>query len=248
MHYQLAFEPFFWLSPAFYTLRKTAPKNWESLYEGLKNELPQSGLNDGISAAAPLNDALLKAEDIEQAPMWQHKYIFMSTEEGLLLIHPHRAHSAVLYAQFIEQLAHTQGAMQQLLFPEVLSLQPDEMILMNNLLPDLRAIGFDLEQLSPDSFSIQGIPAQLANQSPLPVLEEILHHVRERGADTQLEWQRQIALSLAESAAIPSGKTLTDSEMRDLVTRLFALPSHRCTADGKTIVSLVTDEELAKRF
>jgi len=221
------------------------PKNWESLYEGLSAAAP---LNDGMSTAAPFNAALLSAEHIEQAPMWQHKYIFVSTEEGVLLIHPRRAHSAVLYAQFIEQLTNTQGAMQQMLFPEVLSLQPDEMVLMDHLLPDLRAIGFDLEQLSPDSFSIQGVPAQLASQSPLPVLEDILHQVRERGADTKQEWQKQIAVSLADAAAIPMGKSLTDSEMRDLVTRLFALPQYRRTVDGKTIVSLVKDEEISKRF
>ena len=181
--------------------------------------------------------------------MWQHgRYIFLSTDEGLLLIHPHRAHAAVLYAQFMEQLAHAQGAMQQLLFPEVLSLQPDGMILLEQILPDLRTIGFELEQLSPDSYSIQGVPAQIVNQSPIPVLEDILHQVRTCGASTQEQWRKQIAASLAEQAAIPSGKTLTDSEMRDIVTRLMALPNYRRTADGKTIVSLVTDEELSKRF
>lgn len=220
-------------------------KGWESFYEGIKNERPQSGLNE----AAMLPNEELLIPDATQAPLWQHgRYVFMSTEEGLLLIHPHRAHATVLYAQFMEQLAHAQGAMQQLLFPEILPLQPDEMVLIQQILPDLRAIGFDLEQLSPDSYTIQGVPAQLANQSPIPVLQDILHQVRSCGADTQEEWRKQIASSLAEQAAIPSSKTLTDNEMRDLLTRLMAMPNYRRTADGKTIVSLVTDEEISKRF
>ena len=217
---------------AIYPDRQQPIKGWESLYEGLSN--------NRITPNTP---------NIDSAPMWQHgRYIFLSTDEGLLLIHPHRAHAAVLYAQFMEQLAHAQGAMQQLLFPEVLSLQPDGMILLEHILPDLRTIGFELEQLSPDSYSIQGVPAQIVNQSPIPVLEDILHQVRTCGASTQEQWRKQIAASLAEQAAIPSGKTLTDSEMRDIVTRLMALPNYRRTADGKTIVSLVTDEELSKRF
>lgn len=224
---------------------KQPAKGWESLYEGLRNERPQGGLND---AASLLNEEMIRP-DAEQAPLWQHgRYLFMSTEEGLLLIHPHRAHAAVLYAQFMEQITHAQGAMQQLLFPEILSLQPDEMVLIKQILPDLRTIGFDLEQLSPDSYTIQGIPAQIANQSPIPVLQDILHQVRSCDADTQQEWRKQIAKSLAEQAAIPSGKTLTDSEMRDILTRLMALPNYRRTVDGKTIVSLVTDEEISKRF
>ncbi len=220
---------------AIYPDRQQPVKGWESLYEGLSN--------NRITPNTP------NTPNIDSAPMWQHgRYIFLSTDEGLLLIHPHRAHAAVLYAQFMEQLAHAQGAMQQLLFPEVLSLQPDGMILLEQILPDLRTIGFELEQLSPDSYSIQGVPAQIVNQSPIPVLEDILHQVRTCGASTKEQWRKQIAASLAEQAAIPSGKTLTDSEMRDIVTRLMALPNYRRTADGKTIVSLVTDEELSKRF
>ena len=122
------------------------------------------------------------------------------------------------------------------------------MVLLEHMLADLRAIGFELDQLSPDSYSIQSIPAQLSNQSALPVLQQIIQQVRERGADTQQEWREQIALSLAQSAAIPYGRTLTEPEMRDLVKRLVQLPSYRRMADGKTIVSVLTDEEINKRF
>ena len=178
--------------------------------------------------------------------MWQYggKYIFVQTESGLMMVNQHRAHIALLYHQFLEQLGHAQGAMQQLLFPEVLNLQADEMILAGQLLPDLQAIGFDLEQLSPDSYSIQGVPAQLANQSPLPVLQHIIRQVHERGADTQAEWREQIALSLAENAAIPYGKSLNETEMRDLISRLTQLSSYGRTPDGKTIISMMSDEEI----
>ena len=216
------------------------PTNWESLYEGL------SQTRDLETSASP--EPVIA--DVDSCPMWQYagKYILLPGATGLVLINQHRAHAAVLYAQFLEQLSHLQGAKQQLLFPEVISLPSDEMVLLEHMLADLRAIGFELDQLSPDSYSIQSIPAQLSNQSALPVLQQIIQQVRERGADTQQEWREQIALSLAQSAAIPYGKTLTEPEMRDLVKRLVQLPSYRRMADGKTIVSVLTDEEINKRF
>ena len=215
-----------------------APKNWESLYEGL-SEMP--------SAPTDLNAPIVPSES---APIWQYggKYIFVAMENGLMMINQHRAHVAVLYARFMEQLANTQGAMQQLLFPEVLTLTPDQMTSLLPLLPDLKAIGFDLEQLSPDSYAIQGIPSQLTNQSAVPVIQHILQQVRERGADTQREWREQIAMALAEQGAIVYGKTLTETEMRELVAQLIQLPSYRRTADGKIIVSILTDEEIEKKF
>ena len=217
-----------------------APKNWESLYDGLSE-------TRDLEISTPRETAI---PDAEHAPIWQYggKYILMPSEEGLMLISQHRAHTAVLYAQLMEQLENAQGAMQQLLFPEVISLPQDDMILMEQLQPDLRAIGFNLEQLSPDSYSIQGVPAQLAQQSPVPTLQHILTQVRERNADTRQEWREQIALTLAQNAAIPYGKTLTETEMREIVEKLFALPQFRRTSDGKTIVSLMTDEEINKRF
>ena len=215
-----------------------APKNWESLYEALST--PRD-LEISTSQEMMISDT---------APIWQYggKYIFVAVENGLLMINQHRAHVAVLYARFLEQLANTQGAMQQLLFPEVLTLTPDQMASLLPLLPDLKAIGFDLEQLSPDSYAIQGVPSQLTNQSAVPVIQHILQQVRERGADTQREWREQIALALAEQGAIVYGKPLTETEMRELVAQLIQLPSYRRTADGKTIVSLMSDDEINKRF
>jgi DNA mismatch repair protein MutL len=187
---------------------------------------------------------------MENCSLWQYsgKYILLQSAYGLVIIHQHRAHVAVLYSRFIEQLQHMQGAVQQLLFPEILSLPQDEMILVRSMLNDLRAIGFDMEQLSPDSYSIQGIPAQIGNLSAAPVLQEIITQVRDRGADTQSEWREQIAMSLAEKAAIPSGRQLTEEEMRDLVLKLVSLPQYRRTNDGKIILSLLSDEEINKRF
>lgn len=218
------------------------PKNWESLYSQPTEEIV---FRDSGSP------------EIQNIPIWQFngKYIilagasdFFPGTNGLVMINQHRAHVAVLFEQFKEQLANTQGSMQQLLFPEVLTLPQDEMVLVRHLSEDLRAIGFDLEQLSPDSYSVQGVPSQLANQSPIPVLQHILTQVRERGADTRNEWQVQIAQAMAESAAIPYGKTLTETEMRTIVQQLIQLPQYMRTPDGKIVLSILTEDEINKRF
>ena len=248
LHDQPVMKPDIQIDPTYNPFHKRgvvypdkAPKGWESLYEGMS-----APRNDGMSAS--LNDVLIS--DTESCPMWQYggRYILMPSEQGLVMINQHRAHVAVLYMQFLEQLAHAQGAMQQLLFPEVLNVTQYELVIVQQLHDDLRAIGFDVEQLSPDSFSIQAVPSQLANQSAIPVLQHILLQVRERGANTQVEWREQIAQTLAESAAIPYGKNLTEAEMRDIATRLFALPQYRRTPDGKIILSVLSDDEISKRF
>ena len=228
-----------------YASAQPVQPNWESLY-------PSSPQIPDWEANMPTEDttSLLSTQDIEHCTPWQfsEKYIVVATQRGLVLINQHRAHVAILYQQFIEQIAHTQGSTQQLLFPEVLTLSPDEIVLLEHLLPDLRAIGFELEQLSPDSYSIYSVPAQLVHVSPIPTLQHILSLVREQGIDTQSEWRKQIATALAENAAIPYGKALTIDEMRDLIQRLFQLPQVMRTQNGKKIVALLSNDDINKLF
>lgn len=240
-----SYNPFKKRDTIIYPDRQPTPRHWETLYEGLQK-------TDRLTDRTPAEheEPLLNAADLESCALWQYggKYILVPTQQGLVLVNQHRAHVAILHARFIDQIRLTQGAMQQLLFPEVLSLSPEDMVLLEQIADDLRTIGFDIEQLSPDSYSIQGVPAQLINQSPIPILQHILSQVRERGADTPTEWREQIARTMAESAAIPYGKTLTETEMRDMMQRLIALPQYHRTPEGKIILSLLSDDEISKRF
>ncbi len=235
------------------------PSGWDRLYTpspastdfsadaDSKNGFPA----DSTTALGPMTDtSSLFDYDWSSVSPWQYagKYILTPSPIGLLIIHQHRAHTAVLYAQYLDQLEHARGSMQQLLFPEILDLSADDMVLIATLLPDLRTIGFDLEQFGKTSYSVNAVPPLLGDQNPIPVLQHILQGVRETGANASDEWRKRIALSLAADTAIPNSKPLTETEMCDLLVRLFALPEYRHTQDGKRIISVLSDDDLSRRF
>ena len=224
------------------------PSGWEQLYpmdKGLR--IKEERLNSPDSETAfEYPNTLFLDSCAESSSMWQYsgKYIFLATERGLAIINQHRAHACVLYRLYMEQLSEAKGTTQKLLFPDVLELSAEDMLLIAPMVDELRHIGFDLEQLGKTSYSIYGQPAQLGQQNGVTALRHILDAVRDTSANVQEEWRKQIAMALANDTAIPYGKVLSEEEMRNLIKSLFALPSYLFTPDCKRVVKVLTDEEL----
>ncbi|MGN1247470.1 MAG: DNA mismatch repair endonuclease MutL [Paludibacteraceae bacterium] len=227
------------------------PTGWEQLYatdKGLR--IKDEGQNSLDSEIAETSEISLSPFVLPPSSRpWQYggKYIFVATEQGVAIINQHRAHACVLYDLYMSQLKEAKGATQKLLFPDVLELTVEDMLLIEPMVEELRHIGFDLEQFGKTSYSVYGLPAQLGQQSGVTALRHILDAVRDTGANVREEWRKQIAMALANDTAIPYGKTLTEEEMRDLVKNLFALSSYRYTPDNKRVMNLLTDDEIQKR-
>ena len=57
-----------------------------------------------------------------------------------------------------------------------------------------------------------------------------------------------LALSLAKAAAIVAGQVLTNEEMNSLVDGLFAVSTPNYTPDGKTVLSVLKEDDFEKLF
>ena len=220
-------------------------KEWNSLYESLSQRqttmpsMPQE----------PEEETLFEQPISDLVPYsYGGKYLLLPSNVGLMFIHQRRAHTRILYEQYLRQMNNQKGVSQQLLFPEVIDFTPDEMVLMDSILDQLRFVGFDIEQFSKNAYNIIGIPSLLGTQDIQTALRNILHVVQETGSNAVEEWRKRIALSLAYDTALLSGKTLSDDEAKHLVDELFTLPNYRRTPDGKTIVTVISDTELQRKF
>ena len=226
--------------------REHVTPHWQDLYEPLK----QSSQQSSQITLEPQQTEL--PHDLSEMPLHPQSvgggYICCPTDNGLLLVHARRAHVTILYNQLIVQLQNQQGASQQLLFPEQLIVSADEQVVLETLLPDLQHIGFELEKVADKQYDITAMPSMMANKNAETALRAIIARSAEGPTDVRSDMHQRIALTLAQSAAISMGKTLSEVEMSDLLTRLFALPSYRITPDGKTAVVLMSAEDIARRF
>ena len=229
---------------------------WSKLYQGFENDRVAVQLESETFEDAPVEELPAEASNPENLfaevsnPCYQYKgrYIVTSLKSGLAIIDQHRAHVRILFDQYLSNIRQQQGVSQQVLFPEIVEFTAAEAAVLPSLLEDLRFVGFDLSNLGNDNYAINGLPAGIENLDPVNLVKDIVGRAIETGCEVHEKICEAIALSLAKAAAIRPGKSLSPEEMDHLIASLFSCPDSNLTPGGKTIISMLTDEELEKRF
>ena len=222
-------------------------RNWQTLYDSAarqdtvpprRTDQSSDSLFDGGS-----NDSMT-GSPYQMAG----KYIVMPKAQGLILIDQHRAHALLLYDQCRKRLNEHNGEVQQLLFPEIWDVGLEDEPLVQSFIRYFRDLGFDLEPLTRGSYNVTGVPALLGCQNALLSLQQILDSLRELGGTAADERERRVAWAMAESAAMPYGRKLSEEEMTDMLTRLFQRSDFRLTPSGKTVAVLLDGDMIGNLF
>nr|WP_320037379.1 DNA mismatch repair endonuclease MutL [uncultured Bacteroides sp.] len=255
-------------NPNFNPFQKTASNysrpqvEWESLYGGVEKAEQRS---EPDYEPEVIDYPAFQDEEIEpeQTTLYDHetvaekssvqfqfkgRFILTSVKSGLMVIDQHRAHIRVLFDQYLQQIKNHQGVSQGVLFPEILELPASEAVVLQEISDDLAAIGFDLSNLGGGSYAINGVPSGIEGLSPVQLIRNMLHTAMEKGCDVKEEVQETLALTLSKAAAIVYGQVLGNDEMTKLVDSLFACATPNYTPDGKTVLSLLKEEDIEKLF
>ncbi len=221
--------------------------SWQQLYE--RRHEPQTQQQPTEEATKTLFE---HAESDEQADtlLYKNRFVLTTVKSGLMVIDRRRATERILYERILHQLEMQQSASQRTLFPEVLELTPDDNLLFKTLLPDLTALGFDIEPFGKQAYSINGVPALLTDApNTIGVLHNMLRCAKERDGRLQTELYESLAYEVAKSSAqARANATTTPEEMSQLINQLFACQNPNTTPDGKTIVRIISDSDLEKLF
>lgn len=183
-------------------------------------------------------------------PCFQYKnrYLVTTLKSGMAIIDQHRAHLQILFEQYQKSIRQQKAASQQMLFPAIVDFTPAEETILPLLLEDLSYSGFDLSNLGGGSYSINGIPDGMEGVDCVTLLKDIVAKAIDTGCKGNEEIGDMIAFSMASAQAIPVGKVLSSEEMDHLLASLFLCSNMNLTPDGKTILSMLTDDELENRF
>ena len=225
----------------------TVPNQWESLYEGLENGAiheevaQQPSFFDDDNIIEPQSPTEILSEKSPAHYQYKGKYLMTAVKSGLMIIDQHRASVRILYDRYASQQSSHVISTQRLLFPETVQFSPSEAVVMQQMMPELSHLGFDLSDLGGNTFAVNGIPAGLEGIDPKALLHEMVADV-----DTShlSPLTSHLSLRLAQSAAIPYGQILNNDEMESIINELFTCSNVNYTPDGKAILCILPQGDI----
>jgi DNA mismatch repair protein MutL len=139
-------------------------------------------------------------------------------------------------------------AIQQSLFPVSIELSVADAVVLEELLPDLKVLGYQIEPFGKQAFVLQGIPADLIQSNEKSALEKILEQYKHFTNEVKFSRREKLLRTLALQNAIKSGTILSLKEMQSLTDSLFECTIPNTTPNGKPTYLAFQKEELDKMF
>ena len=221
--------------------RNDVPKDWESLYEGLKPN--SSEQKDFFDVEPPSAEGIIE----EKAPthyQYKGRYIMTAVKSGLMIIDQHRAHVRILYDRYMQQMASSGHSSQKMLFPEVVQFPPSDIVMLQKVMPEMEHLGFELSDLGGGSYAVNGVPTGIEGVKIDSLIKDMVTTAMESGSLDTDAINHSLALSLARNAAIPQGQVLGNEEMETIVNELFTTSNVNYTPDGKSILCILKQHEI----
>lgn len=224
------------------------PQNWDTLYQITEQEEhTQLPLHPEESETEEIFQH--KSENKKHFFQIHNKYIISQIHSGFMLIDQQAAHERILFEQYKEHLENNKGSSQQSLFPSTLELSASDFALMNELLPELQTLGFQLRPFGKTTYIVDGIPADLGtNINEVKLVDQLLEDYKNNASELTLNKRENLARSLAKNAAIKPGTALDNESISDLIDALFACESPNISIHGKPTIITITLQELMDKF
>lgn len=187
---------------------------------------------------------------IIDAPILQihNTYIIAPTNKGFIVVHQQLAHERVLYDKYAETAFGKQMPTQKSLFPVTFELATADAVLLEDLMPELAVIGFQIEEFGTNTFVIQGTPADVLQGNEKHSIELLLEQFKHFSSDMKFSKREKVVRCMARQQSIKAGQQLQQKEMYALVEELFQCSTPNVTPTGSPTYLEFKEDYLDRMF
>lgn len=180
----------------------------------------------------------------------QKKHIATTVKSGMLLINIRRALERIMYERFLKALSGGEHVTQQALFPVQVPVGVENRLIFDEHSALLRSLGFDIAPFGNDTIVVNGMPEgfQVDQNSVEEAMAEVLIALSDNHTALPGMMESAMAEKFAKMAASEGKPIETVSAAKSLMDSLFACSNSEYTSNGRKIMTIMTIDDIEKRF
>ena len=178
------------------------------------------------------------------------KYIAATVASGVLFINIRRARERILYERFLKALKGGEHVTQRALFPVQVAVGVDNRLIFDEHSELLKSLGFDIVPFGVDTIVVNGMPEgfQVDQSSVESTMADVLIALSENHTMLPGMMESSMAEKFARMGAAEGGSVESPAEAKSLMDTLFTCSNSEFTSSGRRIMSIITVEDIDKKF
>lgn len=180
----------------------------------------------------------------------QGKYIITQSASGLMMVHIRRAQERLLYQRFYKALTAEAHVTQTALFPVQVNVGTAGKLVFDENALLLEKLGFDIAPFGNDVVVVNGVPEGFSAEpgKAEETVREILRVLSEDKTALPGIMEQTMAEKFAAVGAASAPKISSPIEAQRLLDALLQGENPEFTPSGRKIISIVSLEDVEKRF
>lgn len=210
----------------------------QSIFQQVENE---------VYPAIPEEISYLEDTEVSQKyfGLFENRFIITTYKSEYLLINRAKALERIYFERNLQRFKTKQGVCQKLLFPKTIDVSKAETSIINEIISDLKNLGFDISEFGANTFIIHGIPSGIPLDFDAEIaIREMIEQFNKGIKKDTLKLHETLALTLARRMVSFNKNSIHQNEVSQLIDELFKTSAPNVSPDGKLIIKALNVKDL----
>ncbi len=180
-----------------------------------------------------------KEPAIGDATIIDGRYILTTIDNDIYIVDLSRAMSRIMYDRYSQMIEHNNSVnSHKLLFPPTIKLQPSDMLLIEDSVDDLIAMGFTIElNESLRELELIGIPVDMEDSDPYQLFEDILDSLKtDDNLGYNADKRERLISTVSKIASLRRGDKSSTQNYKQIVEQLLQCENYSYSPQGNSII------------
>jgi DNA mismatch repair protein MutL len=207
-----------------------------------KNPSVIAGTNDTSTKELFVNHTEHHPAELKVIGQLALSYILCYNDNEAILIDQQAAHERITYEELKTRVENSPVTSQQELFPVVMEFSHNDYHIVQDILPDLKKAGFDINEFGKNTIVIAGLPTGVSRGDEKKIIEEIVEQYRNNIPEYGKDIRENLLRTLAVTLSVKWGQKMDIRELQNIAGKLRYCKQPNFSPSGKaTFVTLAAD-------